>query len=200
LVLQKQDIEFYSPVFVVSLIRLVGFEIFEPLANTLNLDSELSLNDKVFDLLSVVFDVFLQVVDSESLELDSLAISEMLSSRYGVLAQGLDLAPLAFIGSSYLEFLRIWLEPMNEAYSSDDLEIYLSIADEYSFAEDFRKMLDARFLFPYIVNDDLRLQFDKKCHDFVGAIEDDSQRRLAMDCVNKFLDECFCMQIEFVYH
>ena len=198
--MQKQDIEFYKPVFVVSLIRLVGFEIFEPLANTLNLDSELSLNDKVFELLSVVFDVFLQIVDLESMELDSLATSKMLSSRYGVLAQGLDLAPLAFIGSSYLEFLRIWLQPMCDVYSSDDLEEYLSIADEYSFASDFRKMLDARFLFPFIVNDDLRLQFDKKCHDFVGSIEDDSQRRLAMDCVNKFLDESFCMQIEFVYH
>jgi hypothetical protein len=198
--LNKQEIEFYKPVFVVSLIRLVGFEIFEPLANTLNLDSELSLNDKVFELLSVVFDVFMQIVDLESMELDSLATSKMLSSRYGVLAQGLDLAPLAFIGSSYLEFLRIWLQPMCDVYSSDDLEEYLSIADEYSFASDFRKMLDARFLFPFIVNDDLRLQFDKKCHDFVGAIEDDARRRLAMDCVNKFLDECFSIKLNFIYH
>lgn len=181
----------------------MGFEIFEPLSNTLILDSELSLNDKVFELLSVVFDVFLQIVDLESMEFDKGGFSELFNSRFGVLAQGLDLAPLAplaFIGSSYLEFLRIWLQPMCDAYSKDDLEVYLSIADEYSFATDFRKMLDTRFLFPFIISDDLRLQFDKKCHDFVGAIEDDLQRKFAMDCVNKFLDECFSMKLDFIYH
>jgi len=187
-------------VFVVSLIRLVGFEIFEPLANTLILNSKLSLNEKVFELLSVVFEVFVQVLDLESMDFDKGGFSELFNARFGVLAQGLDLAPLSFIASSYLEFLRIWLQPMCDAYSKDDLEVYLSIADEYSFASAFRKMLDARFLFPYIVNDDLRLQFDKKCHDFVGAIEDDARRRLAMDCVNKFLDECFSMKLDFIYH
>jgi hypothetical protein len=196
----RSDIEFYRPVFVASLIRLVGFEIFEPLANTLVLNSDLTLNEKVFDMLTSIFDVFIEVCDLENLDFDIDLFNKNVASRLGALTDGLDLSPLSFVASSFLEFLRIWLEPMNEAYSSDDLEIYLWIADEYSFAEDFRKMLDARFLFPFIVSDEFRLQFDKKCHDFVGAIDDDAQRYLAKKCVNKFLDECFCMKIEFRYH
>ena len=88
---------------------------------------------------------------------------------------------------------------MHESYTTEDLEDYLSIADDYDFAKEFRKMVDARFLFPFIVEDDLQLQFDNKFHNFVDAMENIENRRAAMECVNRLLDECFCMQMDFVY-
>lgn len=197
--IQKDLLKFYQPVFVVSLIRAVGTDVFEPLAQKAIKKPVLSSNERVFELLDLLCEMFIEVVNVDNFDVDRNRLGDLFFESVEVRGAGMDVAPFMFVIDAYLQFLRLWLQPMYESYSQSDLKEYLAIADEYEFAAEFRKMVDARFLFPFIVDDDLQLQFDNKFHNFVDGMEAPENRRFAMECVNRLLDECFCMRMEFVY-
>ena len=197
--IQKDLLKFYQPVFVVSLIRAVGVDVFEQLAQKAIKKPALDTNARVFELLNLLCEMFIEVVDVESFDVDRNRLGDLFFESSEIRGAGMDVTPFMFVIDAYLQFLRLWMQPMHESYTTEDLEDYLSIADDYDFAKEFRKMVDARFLFPFIVEDDLQLQFDNKFHNFVDAMENIENRRAAMECVNRLLDECFCMQMDFVY-
>jgi len=197
--IQKDLLKFYQPVFVVSLIRAVGVDVFEQLAQKAIKKPALDTSARVFELLNLLCEMFIEVVDVESFDVDRNRLGDLFFESTEIRGAGMDVTPFMFVIDAYLQFFRLWMQPMHESYTTEDLEDYLSIADDYDFAKEFRKMVDARFLFPFIVEDDLQLQFDNKFHNFVDGMENIENRRAAMECVNRLLDECFCMQMDFVY-
>ncbi len=197
--IQKDLLKFYQPVFVVSLIRAVGVDVFEELAQRAIKKPALDTNGKIFELLDLLCEMFIEVVDVANFDVDRNRLGDLFFESKEIRSAGMDVTPFMFVIDSYLQFLRLWLQPMHESYTPEDLDDYLSIADDYEFASEFRKMVDARFLFPFIVEDDLQLQFDNRFHNFVDSMDGLENRRAAMECVNRLLDECFCMKMDFVY-
>lgn len=197
--ISKDLLNYYQPVFVVSVIRALGVDLFVECAQKYSKSVKLDDTQIVFQFLVKIFTVFEKIIDCKSLELDKTNVTQVWDELFFETLEDIDESLVLFVLDSYLKFLDLWLEPMHDSYDASDLEAYLALANGYSFEAEFRKIVDARFLFPFIVDDNLQIQFDKKIHDFIDEIEDDSDREAAIKCVNRLLDECFCMKMDFVY-
>ena len=74
--IQKDLLKFYQPVFVVSLIRAVGVDVFEQLAQKAIKKPALDTNARVFELLNLLCEMFIEVVDVESFDVGYRLLDE----------------------------------------------------------------------------------------------------------------------------